>query len=343
MRTATHQVPLLPTVKSVSVILVHYRQTEELLGALANVRKKSPNLDLELVVIDNEGNQRARQRVLESYPEVQWRNAPDNPGFAAAVNFGIAIAKHEWVLLLNPDARLQGPAVETCLSAAENWPGSVDVVGCRHVNRDGSFQRSAFPKASWPGPLAALANQPLARPFLRRLAPVALAAKLPETAKTQQSLTHVTEAVQGSFLLTRRQTARQIGGFDDDYFLYCEEIDFCHRIGKSGGTVLFCAEACVTHGGDTRRHSLNRQQQGAISEDLFVWKRLGAGGYALYLLLRYGNLLGASLCWPWLDADNRARVRRHRKSWRPGDWRHLAIPFLFGRSPGSSGSSLRLH
>lgn len=334
--------PFVSTVSAVSVILVHYQDTDEILGALSSVRTKSPNLVLELVVIDNEGNSDARERVLDKFPEVLWRTAPDNPGFAAAVNFGLEIAQHEWVLLLNSDARLQNEALETCLATARKWPTPVHVIGCAHRDRDGSFQRSAYPQSSWPGPLAALANQPLARPFLRRLAPAALAEKLPETAPRQQSVTHTTDAVQGSFLLARRHEARQIGGFDDDYFLYCEELDFCRRIQEAGGAILFCAEACVTHGGEIRRRSLTRQQQASLSEDLFVWKRLGLGGYLLYLLLRYLNLLVASLAWPWLDSGSRARVQRHRRAWRPGTWQHFAIPFLFGRSPGSSASSLRL-
>ncbi|MDG2010111.1 MAG: glycosyltransferase family 2 protein [Candidatus Binatia bacterium] len=340
--TTTGKVSDMSAVNTVSVILVHYRDTDEVLGALSCVRRRSPNLELELIVIDNEGNPDARNRVLEAHPDVHWRTAPDNPGFAAAVNFGLDIAGHDWVLLLNPDTRLQNAAIETCLSAARDWPTPIDIVGCAHRDRDGSFQRSAFPRPSWPGPMAALANQPLARPFLRRLAPQVLAEKFPETARKQQSVTHITDAVQGSFLMTRRRKAQEIGGFDDDYFLYCEELDFCHRMQQAGGSVLFCAEATVTHGGDVRRQSPARQQQAAISEDLFVWKRLGGGGYLLYLVLRYLNLLGAGLLWPWLDRSSRERVARQRRAWRPGSAQHLTIPGRFGRRPGSSASSLRV-
>lgn len=327
---------------AVSVIVVHYRETDEVLGALDNIRARSPHLDLELIVIDNEGCAEARQKILAACPEVHWRAAPDNPGFAAAINFGLEIAQHEWVLLLNPDTRLRNNAVEICLEAARQWPTPADVVGCSHQGRDGAFQTAAFPKASWPGPLAALANQPLAHPLMRRLAPASLAEKLPGTSRQQQSVTHPTDAVQGSFLLARRDAARAVGGFDDDYFLYCEELDFCRRLGEAGGIVLFCAEAHVTHGGIARHESGARQQQAALSEDLFVWKWQGVGGYVLYLLLRYLNLLAAGLVWPWLDHDRRAQVRQHRRAWRPASWRHLAIPLLFGRKPGSSASSLRV-
>ena len=340
-RTATCQVPLMQPATAVSVVVVHYRETEEVIAALHSVQAQSPHLELELIVIDNEGSPKARDRVLEAFPNIRWSAAPDNPGFAAAVNFGVSIAQHEWILLLNPDTRLQNKALEICLETAAQWPDSVDIIGCRHQNRDGSFQSSAFPRASWPGPLAALANQPLARPLLRYLDPDALAQKLPDTAREQQSRTHTTDAVQGSFLLVRREAIHEIGDFDDDYFLYCEELDFCRRLREQGGTILFCAEACVVHGGSIRRYSRDRQQQAALSEDLFVWKRMGAGGYALYLGLRYLNLLTALVFWPMLDRASQRRVQDHRRAWQPSSWRHLAIPFLFGRHPGSSASSLR--
>ncbi|MFP6664849.1 MAG: glycosyltransferase family 2 protein [Deltaproteobacteria bacterium] len=325
----------------VSVILVHYRDPEGIAGALASVRQETHDHDLEIFIVDNEGSETAQRRLLAEAPDAHWIAAPQNPGFAAAVNLALAEARGEWILLLNPDTRLQGPALDTCLAVADGLSPAPDVLGCSHHNRDGSFQRSAYPRATWPGPMAALANQPLARPLLRRFAPAALAAKNTNTHRREQEVSHATDAVQGSFLLARREAALAVGGFDPDFFLYCEEIDFCRRIRARGGQVFFCAEASVSHGGDARRSDRARRRQAALSEDLFVWKAHGPPGYLAYLLLRYLNLAGALVAWPLLDEATRRRTQAQIEDWRPLDPRHLLIPLRYGRRRASRDLPLR--
>lgn len=325
----------------VSIVLVHYRDTEDAAAALESVWRETREHDLELIIVDNEGNRRARERLLSLKPEATWLTAPDNPGFATAVNLALQRASGDWILLLNPDARLHEGTLDRCLAFAAKQDTEPDVIGCRHIGLDGSFQRSSFPRATWPGPLAALANQPLARPFLRHLAPDSLAAKNEDAHRRQHLNSHATDAVQGSFLLVRRKAALRVGGFDADFFLYCEEIDFCHRIRKTGGAVLYCAEATVLHGGTSRRESIARQRQAALSEDLLVRKLHGGLGYGSYLLLRYLNLAMALTAWPLLSKEKQARVRTRVHAWRPFDSRHLLIPVRYGRHPNSSASPLR--
>jgi GT2 family glycosyltransferase len=325
----------------VSVILVHYCDPEGIAGALLSVRQETRDHELEIFIVDNEGSATARRLLLTEAPDAHWIAAPHNPGFAAAVNLALEAARGEWILLLNPDARLQGPTLDTCLTRAARLSPAPDVLGCRHHNRDGSFQRSAYPRATWPGPMAALANQPLARPLLRRFAPAALAAKNTDTHRREQEVSHDTDAVQGSFLLARREAALAVGGFDPDFFLYCEEIDFCRRIRARGGRIFFCADASVLHGGDARRRDGARRRQASLSEDLFVWKAHGPLGYLAYLLLRYLNLASALLVWPFLNDATRSRTKSQLEDWRPLDPHHLLVPLRYGRHRASRDMPLK--
>ena len=90
----------------VSIVLVHYRDTEDAAAALESVCRETREHDLEVIIVDNEGNRRARERLLSLKPEATWLTAPDNPGFATAVNLALQRASGDWILLLNPDARL---------------------------------------------------------------------------------------------------------------------------------------------------------------------------------------------------------------------------------------------
>lgn len=325
----------------VSVVCVHYRETEELAGALASLRRETRSCELEILIVDNEGNEAARRRMLAAEPEARWFSAPDNPGFAAAVNLGLSEARGEWILLLNPDVRVEDRALDRCVQFAAEGNRAVDVVGCTHIDHDGSFQRSSFPRATWPGPGAALANLPLTGAWLRRFAPDHLHAKEAAWQRDLHASTHATDAVQGSFLLLRRSAALRIGGFDPDFFLYCEELDFCRRLRATGGQIFFLAEAHIRHGGEARRQDRSRRRQAALSENLFVRKAVSTPAYFLWLLLRLQGCSLALLAWPFLSRDQRARANAMLRDWQPFRLRHWTLPLRYRRTPGSSASPLR--
>lgn len=326
----------------VSVVCVHYRETEELASALASLRRHTRTCDLEILIIDNEGSEIARRRLLAAEPGARWFSAPDNPGFATAVNLGLMEARGDWVLLLNPDVRLSEPALDRCLQFAERSKEAIDALGCSHTDPDGTFQRSSFPRATWPGPLAAFANLPPARPLLRRFAPDALLAKQPSWQRDLHAATHETDAVQGSFLLLRREAALRIGGFDPDFFLYCEELDFCRRLRAAGGRIFHLAEVSVQHAGEARRSDAARRRQAAFSENLFVRKAYSTPAYFLWVVLRILGCAGAAIFRPWLDAAERERSAAMIRDWQPWRLRHWTLPLRYGRLPGSNASPLRL-
>ena len=325
----------------VSVVCVHYRETEELAGALASLRRETRSCELEILIVDNEGNEAARL----GKPEVHGGREARVVGCRepSCLRFGgkHAPARGEWILLLNPDVRVEDRALDRCVQFAAEGNRAVDVVGCTHIDHDGSFQRSSFPRATWPGPGAALANLPLTGAWLRRFAPDHLRAKEEAWQRDLHASTHATDAVQGSFLLLRRSAALRIGGFDPDFFLYCEELDFCRRLRAAGGQIFFLAEAHIRHGGEARRKDRARRRQAALSENLFVRKAFSTPAYFLWLVLRLQGCSLALLAWPFLSRDQRARASAMLRDWQPFRLRHWTLPLRYRRAPGSSASPLR--
>ena len=154
-----------------------------------------------------------------------------NLGFAAAANRGAAAGNARFVLFLNPDATIVGGAVETMASAMNADPG-LALVGPSVRNPDGSVYPSArqFPTMTQAGAHAFLGLMRPNNRFSRRY-------KFPE----------VPDCISGTALLVRRDLFDAIGGFDERYFMYVEDVDLSWRIRTAGGRIAVVPDAEVVH------------------------------------------------------------------------------------------------
>lgn len=143
-----------------------------------------------------------------------------NPGFAAAANQGAARGDAPWILFLNPDCFPSAGDVEELLARARALPGAAAVGPCLR-GPDGVAARAGGVD------LAGLAR------WLERVGP-------------SRGLTEV-DWVAGTCLLVRREAWQQVGGFDERYFLYCEDVDLCRRLRRRGWRVAVAGSVGVTH------------------------------------------------------------------------------------------------
>jgi GT2 family glycosyltransferase len=151
------------------------------------------------------------------------------------------VATGDWYLLLNADAWPVGDAVERLEAFGDGHPDAA-VVGPRLRNPDGSLQRSVrgFPT------LWRLATEYL---FLRKLAPRTRALNAFYGARFDHESVREADWLYGACLLVRRAAAEEVGLFDEDFFLFSEETDWCYRFRKAGWKVLFYPGAEVVHVG----------------------------------------------------------------------------------------------
>ena len=178
----------------------------------------------ELFVVDNASSDGSIEMVRKEFPQAKLIANPDNRGFAAASNQGLAQAKGDYLLLLNPDTEVQGPALWQMLGFLEAEPQAA-VVGPALLYPDGSFQESAF---HFPGlgqifldffPL----NWRLTRSRLNGRYPRRLySGEYPQAFEIDFPL--------GACLMVRRSVVDKIGLMDEAFFMYMEEIDWCYRI-----------------------------------------------------------------------------------------------------------------
>ena len=197
--------------------------------------------DHELVVVDHGSTDGTLEAVRTGFPDAVVVEQ-ENRGFAAGVNRGMQVGRGRYFLLLNPDAWAVGNAVEQLVEFADAHPASA-VVGPRLRNEDGSSQVSirGFPT------LWRITTQYL---FLGRLAPnTRLFNAFYGGGRPLDEIQDV-EFLKGACLLLRREAFADVGPFDEDFFMFAEEADWCLRARERGWRVTFVPSAEVIHVGE---------------------------------------------------------------------------------------------
>lgn len=227
--------------KSVSVLIVSYNTAGHLERCLSSLRENLDPERSEIVVVDNGSTDGSPEMVESCFPGVRLIRNPTNPGFAAANNVAISHASGDYVLLLNPDTEVHDDAIERCVDYAERHP-AIGVLGCRVEHPGGDRDSTTFriPR--------------LADVAVNVLVPgrVMLRSRVLGAARYVGADFHSTldvEVIVGCFMLVRREVVEQVGGLDEDFFMYGEEAEWCFRIRNAGWGVRYWPGALITHYG----------------------------------------------------------------------------------------------
>jgi GT2 family glycosyltransferase len=215
-----------------SAVLVTYNALPLLERSLRSVRGH------ETIVVDHGSTDGTVDFVCERFPEARVIEQ-ENLGFGAGNNTGMRAASGDYFLLLNADAWALDDAVERLVEFAEANPEAA-VVGPKLLNPDGTLQRSVrgFPSV-W-----RIATEYL---FLRKLAPRSQLLNAFYGAGFDHESVREAEFLGGACLLVRRAAFEKVGGFDEDFFMMSEEVDWCYRFRQAGWKVLFYPGAEVVH------------------------------------------------------------------------------------------------
>jgi GT2 family glycosyltransferase len=218
----------------VSVVVVTWNALPWVEQCLESVRGR------EVVVVDHGSTDGTIDFVRERFPDVRVIEQ-ENKGMGGGNNAGMRAADGRYFFLLNSDAWVIGDGLERLVEFADGHPEAA-VVGPKLLNTDGSLQRSARGEPT----LWRLATEYL---FIRKLAP--RSRRLNPLYRGDFDHDHVAEVdwLFGPALLVRREAADAVGLFDEDFFMFSEEVDWMTRFRRAGWTVLFFPDAEVVHVG----------------------------------------------------------------------------------------------
>jgi GT2 family glycosyltransferase len=277
-----------------SIIIVSWNVQEYLHRCLNSLRAEvAPGLRHEIIVVDNNSSDHTTAMLTRDFPKVTLIRNEDNLGFARANNQGIEISRGKFVMLLNPDTEVKKGCISTLISFLQSHD-RVGVVGPKLLNLDGTTQAAGvnFPS---------LANSLLGYFRLKR--------EVTGTYFIHANQPIMVNALVGACLLVRREVIEQVGGFDENYFMYVEEADWCYRVQNRGWQICYVPEAQVYHrkGGSAKHVPLEtyiRLREGRI---LFLLKHKGR---AQAILLGLGYTINAFLRSLLAEKPNRSTYHR---------------------------------
>jgi hypothetical protein len=224
--------------KTFAVCIVNYNALDFLRDCLHSVAGESPD---EIIVVDNASTDGSVAMVREEFPSVRLIDLKSNLGYGSAANRAVGICRSETILLINSDTRLRPGCLEALCDYLDQNK-SVSVVGPRIVYPDGTPQTSTF---YYPTPLHFLLYLSGLYKFIRYV-PILRRQSLQATSKHAAG---VVPSVLGAAFAFRRTAFESIGGFDESFFMYCEEMDLCFRLAKSGHLIHFAPVTEILHFG----------------------------------------------------------------------------------------------
>jgi len=243
----------------VGVVVVSFNVREQLERCLASLGDAE-----QVVVVDNGSSDGSVAMVRERFSEVELIAFEDNRGFSAAVNAGAARVRAGLILLLNPDAALPADGLDG-MRLAMAGRRSAWALGFRQVDAAGRFQLAV-------GPPPSLALELVRRVVQRSLdrGNDTLAALIDRALGRSMPVPWVA----GSCLLVARDAFDRVGGFDERFFLYFEDIDFCLRLRRAGGTVWYDPSVTVVHERGASAASVNGLARRAYRDSqLWFWEK----------------------------------------------------------------------
>lgn len=250
-----------------SVIIVNYNSRDFILTCIQSVIDNI-QVSHQIIIVDNHSTDDSVELIKSEFPQIRIIENKKNIGFAAANNQAFHAVDGDYILLLNPDARMETTISET-LSYMDKNP-VVGALGCKLVYPNGNLQYSiglehhpARLILSWFG--------------LGRILPWDLLRRV-QTHNKWYAFTHEVDWVSGAFLLTRKKTWRTAGGLNEKYFMYMEDVDFCRKVRDNGEKVVFYSHMVAVHDEGMGRKWLGRKTLNRV-----------CSSYLIYVKQYYGN------------------------------------------------------
>jgi N-acetylglucosaminyl-diphospho-decaprenol L-rhamnosyltransferase len=222
------------------VVIVNYSSADMTIRCVESILRWRIAIPGNIIVVDNKSPDNSLSRLLARLSTIKVVAAEQNSGFGAGINLGVGLGEGEYILILNPDTYFERDTVSNVVSLMDAQP-RIGITGLDLVDPDGARQFSA--RRFYSILDVAARRLPIGRywPFRNRVDRHLM--------KEVWSLESCFEAewVVGTGFLVRRHVFEEIGGMDEQYFLYMEDVDLCARVWKSGYQVVCVPGATLVH------------------------------------------------------------------------------------------------
>ncbi len=213
-----------------SVIIVNWNTIGFLNNCIHSIKENTKKIIYEILVIDNFSTDGSPQAVEANFPEITLIKNQENFGYGRASNQGYALAKGKYILFLNSDMAVQKNCLEKMYDFMEKNP-TVGASSCKLTHSDGSLQHSCRKFPSFKTIF-------LMQIGMRFLFPKMKIFRDYLMLDWNHSDIREVDQIMGSFMFIRSQVIKDVGGFDERFWMYFEEVDLCFRIKAAGWKIV---------------------------------------------------------------------------------------------------------
>lgn len=218
--------------KKLTISIVNYNAGKYLIKCLSSLKEVGSEIDFDVYVVDNDSTDGSIKEAQKMFPQFNFIQNTENLGFGKAHNLVLKKAKTPYVLTLNPDCEVLTGTLKYMVNFMDK-NSDVGISTCRIEKADGSLDIASH--RGFPTPWASFLYFFFKNDRLYHL-----------TDRPMNKIHEIDSGV-GAFLLIRNSTLGKIGYFDEDYFLYAEDIDLCFRVKEAGQKVMYVPEVKIIH------------------------------------------------------------------------------------------------
>lgn len=239
-------------VPELSIICVNWNSLSYLLECIASVYEHTLQISFEIIVVDNASPEGGIEIVAEKFPLVKIVRSDSNIGFAGANNLGFRHSAGRFILLLNPDTKVTGSAINTMLDRIKSLPDA-GIVGCKLLNTDLSVSTTSIQK------FPTILNQLLSVERLRLRFPTCPLWDIGPLF-SENSIPVKVEVIPGACMMLKRDVFERAGLLTEDYFMYAEDIDLNYKLRVLGFSSYYVGDAQMIHygGRSSSRHQVSQ-------------------------------------------------------------------------------------
>lgn len=228
-----------------SIAIVNYKTYEYTKNSIKSALESLDysDLDGEIILVDNASNDGSLEKLKEDFkedPRVKFIKNDQNEGFSKANNKALKAAKGDYLLLLNSDTVVNKDTLGKSLNYLKTDP-SYGALGCKVLLGDGKLDKAC--KRNFARPMNSLYHFLKLDSFFPKSK---IFGNYNMTYADEDEIQEV-ECLTGAFMMFPRETYNKIGGLDEDYFMYCEDNDYCYRIHEAGLKNIYFPETEITH------------------------------------------------------------------------------------------------
>jgi hypothetical protein len=256
----------------VSVVIVSYNVRGFLENLLGSLDRSLTGIESEIIVVDNSSDDDTVEFLRREFHDVRLIENRSNVGFGKANNQGVRISSGEYLLIINPDSIVQEDTIKEMIDFMILHPDA-GAASCKILNANGTLQKSC--RRGFPTPWVAFTKIS----GLSSLFPRSRAFGQYNLTYLNPGEVHEVDAISGSFMFLRRKVFLEVGGFDEDYFMYGEDIDLCYKIKRAGYKAYYTPQTTAIHfkGESTKRSTVNHRYEFYHAMSVFAEKRYGSG------------------------------------------------------------------